>query len=133
MRFSGSTSGSKRKRNIVFILSDDHRYDAMSCLGHPIARTPNMDRLVRDGIHVKNAFITTSLCSPSRASILTGLYAHKHNVIDNKSLIPKGTPTFPVEMQKAGYRTAFIGKWHMGGSDDNLRPGFDRWVSLRGQ
>ena len=79
------------------------------------------------------AFVTTSLCSPSRASILTGLYAHKHNVIDNKSLLPAGTPAFSVEMQKSGYRTGFVGKWHMGGSSDKPRPGFDRWVSLLGQ
>jgi len=77
--------------------------------------------------------VTTSLCSPSRACILTGLYAHKHGVLDNSTLLPKGTVTFPVEMQKAGYRTCFVGKWHMGGSSDAPRPGFHRWVSFRGQ
>jgi len=133
MRFPNIYAKSNGKRNIIFILSDDHRYDAMSCLNHPIAQTPNMDRLLKDGIHFKNAFVTTSLCSPSRASILTGLYVHKHGVLDNRTLIPKGTLTFPVELSRAGYRTGFVGKWHMGGSNDNPRPGFDRWVSLRGQ
>ena len=69
-------------RNVVFILSDDHRYDAMGFLGHPLAETPHMDAMARDGVHLKNAFVTTSLCSPSRASILTGLYTFRHRVID---------------------------------------------------
>ena len=83
--------------------------------------------------HLKNAFVTTSLCSPSRASILTGLYTFKHRVIDNNRLVPKGTIFFPQYLQKAGYATAFIGKWHMGGEHDNPRPGFDHWVSFKGQ
>jgi len=70
-----------RPRNVVFILADDHRYDAMSFIGHPLAETPNMDRLAAEGAHVRNALVTTSLCSPSRASILTGLYTFRHRVI----------------------------------------------------
>ena len=62
-----------KPRNVVFILSDDHRYDAMSFMGHPFAKTPHMDSMAKSGVHLKNAFVTTSLCSPSRASILTGL------------------------------------------------------------
>ena len=71
------------------------------------------------------------LCSPSRASILTGLYTFKHRVIDNNRLVPEGTIFFPQYLQKAGYATAFIGKWHMGGHHDNPRPGFDHWVSFK--
>ena len=122
-----------RPRSVVFILADDHRYDAMSFLGHQFARTPVMDSMAANGVHLKNAFVTTSLCSPSRASILTGLYTFRHRVIDNNRLVPKGTLFFPQYLQKAGYATAFIGKWHMGGDTDEPRPGFDHWVSFRGQ
>ena len=126
-------SAQGRRRNIIFIFIDDMRYDVLSCLGHPVVSTPNLDKMVKNGLLFKNTCVTTSLCSPSRATILTGQYAHTHGVLDNSTLIPEGTPTFPVELQKAGYKTGFVGKWHMGGSNDNPRPGFDRWVSFRGQ
>ena len=122
-----------KPRNVVFILADDHRYDAMSFMGHQFARTPQMDAMARNGVHLKNALVTTSLCSPSRASILTGLYTFRHRVIDNNRPIPPGTVYFPQYLQKAGYATAFIGKWHMGGDSDEKRPGFDHWISFRGQ
>ncbi len=113
-----------KKRNIVFILIDDLRFDAMSFMGHPVIKTPHIDHIARNGIHFKNAFVTTSLCSPSRASILTGLYAHKHRILNNSTLLPKGTITFPGLLQDIGYTTGFVGKWHMGGSSDAPRPGF---------
>ena len=122
-----------KKRNVVFILSDDHRFDAMSFLGHQFAETPHMDAIAKNGVYLKNALVTTSLCSPSRASILTGLYTLRHRVIDNNRLVPEGTIFFPQYLQAAGYKTAFFGKWHMGGAHDNPRPGFDHWVSFRGQ
>ncbi len=122
-----------KPRNVVFILSDDHRYDAMSFMGHAFAKTPHMDAMAKNGMHLKNAFVTTSLCSPSRASILTGLYTFRHRVIDNQRPVPKGTLFFPQYLQKAGYMTGFIGKWHMGSSSDEPRPGFDYWVSFKGQ
>jgi N-acetylglucosamine-6-sulfatase len=122
-----------KPRNVVFILSDDHRYDAMSFMGHPIARTPSMDRMARLGVHLRNAFVTTSLCSPSRATILTGLYAHQHRIVDNNSPAPEGTVFFPQYLQQAGYQTAFVGKWHMGNDQGTPQPGFDRWVSFKGQ
>jgi N-acetylglucosamine-6-sulfatase len=121
------------KRNLVFILADDHRYDVMSCMGHPFVKTPNLDRLAAGGVLFSNSFVTTSLCSPSRASILTGQYAHAHGVTDNVRPMPSGLVTFPQVLQKHGYRTALIGKWHMGGESDDPRPGFDRWISFRGQ
>ncbi len=122
-----------KARNIVLILTDDHRYDAMGFAGHPFLKTPNLDALARGGAHFRNAFVTTSLCSPSRASILTGLYAHRHQVIDNNNPVPAGLTFFPQYLQAAGYQTAFIGKWHMGSDDDRPQPGFDHWVSFKGQ
>jgi len=122
-----------RPRNIVFILADDHRYDALGFMHRSMVQTPSLDRIARQGVHVKNAFVTTALCSPSRATILTGLYAHQHRVVDNNNPIPPGTIFFPQYLQQAGYQTAFIGKWHMGGESAAPQPGFDRWVSFRGQ
>ncbi|MCX6637739.1 MAG: sulfatase-like hydrolase/transferase, partial [Acidobacteria bacterium] len=123
-----------KPRNAIFILTDDHRYDAMGFLkGQPWLRTPHLDSLARDGVHLKNAFVTTALCSPSRASILTGKYAHRHKIVDNNTPIPRGTAFFPQLLQKAGYATGFFGKWHMGNSSDDPQPGFSRWVSFLGQ
>lgn len=130
---AASAQSRPRRRNIVFILSDDHRYDAMSCAGHPWLKTPHLDRLAAGGVHFQNAFVTTSLCSPSRASILTGLYMHAHKVQDNFTPLDGTLPTFPALLQKAGYRTGFYGKWHMGGDSDERRPGFDDWYSFFGQ
>lgn len=122
-------------RNVIIILSDDHRYDFMSFMKQAPdwLETPGMDRLAAGGAHIANAFVTTSLCSPSRASILTGQYAHRHRVVDNTSGIPEGTKFFPELLHDAGWRTAYIGKWHMGEDADDPRPGFDHWVGFRGQ
>ncbi len=105
----------------------------MSFLGHQFAKTPVLDSLASNGAYIKNALVTTSLCSPSRASILTGLYTFRHRVIDNNRPIPPGTVYFPQYLQKAGYATSFIGKWHMGGESDAPQPGWDHWVSFIGQ
>lgn len=121
--------------NVIFILSDDHRYDMMGF--HENApewlETSAMDRMAREGAHIRNAFVTTALCSPSRASILTGRYAHNHRVVDNTSPVPEGTRFFPEFLQQDDFKTGYIGKWHMGEADDDPKPGFDRWVSFRGQ
>ncbi len=129
-------SGSGKKRNVIFILSDDHRFDFMSFMGNPpFLKTPNMDRMAHQGAHLQNAFVTTSLCSPSRATILTGMYAHKHKVVDNQSPVQEELIYFPQYLQQAGYETAFMGKWHMGEKKGNDMPrkGFDKWVSFKGQ
>jgi N-acetylglucosamine-6-sulfatase len=126
-----------RPRNVVLLLSDDHRYDFMGFMPRAPEwlATPALDRMAAEGAHVRNAFVTTSLCSPSRASIFTGRYAHRHGVVDNTSPIPPGTVFFPELLQRAGWRTAYIGKWHMGEDEASARPrpGFDRWVSFPGQ
>ena len=128
-RISGATP-----RSVIFILSDDHRYDFMGFLNKPkFLETPHMDRMARNGAYLKYAFVTTSLCSPSRASIFTGQYSHKHGVVDNNVDIPEGTVFFPQYLQHVGYQTAFFGKWHMGHATDDPRPGFDKWVSFKGQ
>jgi len=104
-----------KARNIVFILTDDHRYDAIGFLkGQSFLETPHLDAMAANGVHAPNAFVTTALCSPSRASILTGQYAHNHRVVDNNNPIPAGTIYFPELLRRhAGYQTGFFGKWHM--------------------
>lgn len=123
-----------KRRNIIFVLTDDQRYDALGFMkAQSFLKTPNMDRLAKEGAHCKNTFVTTSLCSPSRASMLTGKYAFQHRIVDNNTPIPKGTEFFPQYLQAAGYKTAFIGKWHMGNAGDAPQAGFDHWVSFKGQ
>lgn len=121
--------------NIVFILSDDHRHDFMGFHeGSPKwLETPALDRMAAEGVHLQNAFVSTSLCSPSRASILTGQYMHRHQVVDNQRPVKAGTVFFPEYMRRAGYQTALVGKWHMGHDNDEPRPGFDHWASFKGQ
>lgn len=129
-----SSAQPAQRPNVVFILTDDQRWDAISIAGKsPHRKTPNIDRLGKEGIYFPNAFCTTSLCSPSRASILGGLYAHSHGVTNNFTEYPLDLPTFPRQLQKAGYETAYIGKYHMGEENDDKRPGFDYFVTHRGQ
>jgi len=124
--------------NVIFILTDDQRYDELGFM-NPVLETPHMDKMAAEGVHFSNAFVTTSLCSPSRASILTGQYMHNHGVVDNNSGVAKGSVFFPQYLQDAGYQTAFFGKWHMGESQsshremDGPQPGFDHWMSFAGQ
>ena len=121
-------------KNVIFILSDDHRFDFMGFTGKvPWLETPNLDRLAREGAYFPNAYVTTALCSPSRASILTGLYSHSHTVIDNAAPDPGNLTYFPQYLQSAGYQTGFFGKWHMGALSDAPQPGFDHWESFRDQ
>ncbi len=124
----------EKPKNVIFILSDDHRYDFMGFTGKvPFLKTPAMDKMATEGIHFRNAFVTTSLCSPSRASILTGQFSHHHGVVDNQAPIADSVRYFPQYLQEAGYATAFIGKWHMGHETSEPRKGFDQWISFRGQ
>jgi arylsulfatase A-like enzyme len=122
-----------RRPNVVFILTDDQRWDCMSIAGHPFLKTPNLDRIAKEGAYFKNAFCTTALCSPSRASYLSGLYAHTHGVQNNFTEFPSKLANWPSMLKSAGYTTGYIGKWHMGEENDSPRPGFDHWASHRGQ
>jgi N-acetylglucosamine-6-sulfatase len=129
-----SRAAADSRPNIVFILVDDIRWDAFGCMGHPFVKTPNIDRIAKEGVLFKNFFVSIPLCSPSRGSFLTGEYAHTHGVIDNSdhSTLSHQLDTFPRRLHDAGYETAFFGKWHMG-NDDTPRPGFDHWMAFKGQ
>ncbi len=121
-----------KRPNILFILTDDHRWDCMGAMGHPFLKTPNMDRMAAEGVLFENAFATTSLCSPSRASFLTGQYASVHGVINNFTRWNEDRNiTFLQHLKEsAGYDTAFIGKWHMPGGSLPKLPGVDLFVSF---
>ena len=119
--------------NVLVILLDDLRWDALGYAGHPHLRTPQIDRIANEGVNFRNAFSTTSLCSPSRASLLSGVYAHRHGVTDNFTELPATLETFPKVLQRSGYATAYVGKWHMGEGNDQPRPGFDYFVTHKGQ
>ena len=126
-------SASTARPNIIFILCDDHRWDHLSSMGHPFLKTPNLDRMYSQGVMCKNAFVTTSLCSPSRASFLTGEYAHTHGVKNNITPWNNDNVTFLELLKQHGYDTAFIGKWHMPGEGLPALRGVDRFISFTAQ
>ena len=115
--------------NILFILGDNHNYETMGCAGHPFIETPGMDRIAREGVLFDNTFNTTALCSPSRASILTGAYARNHEVKNNHTPWTGQMTTFLELLSQGGYDTAFIGKWHMPGEGLPEMPFLDLFVS----
>ena len=130
----GTPTIADTRPNIVFVLVDDLRWDELGAAGHDYVETPSIDRIAREGAYFQRAFTTTPLCSPARASFLTGLYPHTNGITDNLARNEQShrLETFPKMLNAAGYDTAFIGKWHMG-NDDTPRPGFTLWAGMKGQ
>ena len=122
-----------RRPNILLILVDDLRFAEFGAGGHPYMQTPHADRIAHEGALFDRAFHTTPICSPNRASILTGQYASRHGIIDNvaRDAASHRLPNFHLALQQLGYETAHIGKWHMG-NDGKPRPGYDYWVAYDG-
>jgi arylsulfatase A-like enzyme len=123
----------KKKPNLIVILIDDLRFDEFGAGGHPYMKTPHVDRIASEGATCTRAFHTTPLCSPNRASIVTGQYASRHGIIDNvaRDAASHRLPNYHKQLQTLGYETAHIGKWHMGNNADP-RPGYDTWISFKG-
>jgi N-acetylglucosamine-6-sulfatase len=129
-----TTPSPAERPNILIIVVDDLRWDEFGAAGHQYLETPNIDRLAAEGAMFLNSFHAVPLCSPNRASLLTGQYPSRHGIIDNvaRNRASHRLQTFPIALQQAGYETGYIGKWHMG-NDPTPRPGFDYWVALPGQ
>jgi len=136
---SFTAQAADRKPNFIFVIADDHRWDAMGSVQkehgdkarYPWFETPNMDRLAADGVRFRNAFITHSICSPGRAGFLSGQYTHVNGVMDNDTPFPEKNITHATLLRDAGYATAYFGKWHM--ADQKERPGFQHYASFINQ
>ena len=134
--FTAATRAVEKKPNFIFVIADDHRWDAMGAVQkehgekarYPWFETPSMDRLAAEGVRFRNAFITHSICSPGRAGFLTGQYTHANGVMDNGTPFPIDSVTHATLLRDAGYQTAYFGKWHMGNQRE--RPGFQHAASF---
>ena len=120
----------RRPMNILYIMTDDHTQQMMSCYDTRYASTPNLDRIAREGVRFTNSFVANSLSGPSRACLLTGKHSHKNGFYDNTTCVfDASQQTFPKLLRQAGYETAVIGKWHL----ESLPTGFDHWEIVPGQ
>ena len=120
------------KPNIIFIMSDDHAFQAISAYGHPVSQlapTPNIDRIAQNGMRMDRAYVTNSICGPSRAVILTGKHSHINGFRQNGDRFDGDQPTLPKKLQELGYTTAILGKWHLHGYPQ----GFDHWKIIQDQ
>ncbi len=127
---NGDKKAEEKPLNIVYIMTDDHTAQMMSCYDTRFAHTPNLDRIAADGVRFTNSFVANSLSGPSRACMLTGKHSHKNGFTDNTTCVFDGSqPTFPKYLQEAGYETAIFGKWHL----ESLPTGFDTWEIVPGQ
>jgi len=124
---------SRRRPNILFIMSDDHAAHAISAYGSRINQTPQIDRLAQEGMRCEHCYVTNSICTPSRAAILTGTHNHVNGVTTLATHIDNRWPNVGKHLQSAGYQTAMIGKWHLGEGDAHCPTGFDYWNVLPGQ
>lgn len=125
--------GSSTRPNIVFIMADDHAAKAISCYGAGINHTPNIDRLATEGMKFNHCYVTNSICAPSRAAILTGTHNHVNGVMTLDNKINKHMPNVAKHLRAGGYRTAMVGKWHLGEGSEHEPTGFDHWSVLPGQ
>lgn len=126
---NGKSKEEPRRPNIIFMMTDDHTSQAMSCYGGTLLHTPNMDRIAAEGIRLDRCYAVNALSGPSRACILTGKFSHENGFTDNASTFDGSQQTFPKLLQDAGYETSVIGKWHL----ITEPQGFDYWCILTGQ
>jgi arylsulfatase A-like enzyme len=126
---AGCGGADPARPNILFVFTDDHAAHAVSAYGSVINETPNIDRLAAEGVLFRNAFVTNSICAPSRATVLTGQFGHRNGVMTNRDSLHADAVTFPALLRESGYQTAIIGKWHL----KRLPTGFDHYEVLRGQ
>ena len=131
--FKGQKIVTKVQPNILFIMADDHAANAISAYGSKINTTPNIDRIGNEGIRLDHCYVTNSICTPSRAAILTGTYNHVNRVTTLKTHLDNRLPNVAKHLQVGGYQTAVIGKWHLGEGYDHQPTGFDFWSVLPGQ
>ena len=127
--FAQSKGASEKPMNILYIMSDDHSFQTISAYDHRFIETPNIDRIGNEGVVFTNSFVANSISGPSRACMLTGKHSHKNGFIDNAHRFDGSQQTFPKLLQKAGYQTAIVGKWHLTSNPT----GFDYWNILIGQ
>src|SRR5690606_20597923 len=129
LSLTSCTHKESARPNIIFLLTDDHRWDALGAMGNTIIQTPNIDNLATHGVLFRNAYVTTAICCVSRASILTGEHLSRHGIADfQTSMAPDALKnTYPLLLKEAGYRIGFIGKYGVGNPKEQPAEYFDFW------